>query len=206
VVYAIVLVLVACALGFATWRAGAFTPAATAAWNRIGRHHHLIDDRPLEERLGDRMPFLAGFFRQSSIPRLLAIANRKEDMNTWLVKTAVLTLVIAVLLTAVDLSFSIRYHALPIPLLLCLVIAAAFAILQFLSLQREARRRQDAINRSIAQSLTEMAILTYGGGSSSSPAAIATGRCSTSCQTTTGGGSPCTTSRPCCSTCARTRC
>jgi hypothetical protein len=175
--YGIVLVLVACVLGFALWRAGAFTPAAAAAWARIGRHHHLIDDRPLEERLGERMPFLAGFFRQSSIPRLLAIANRKEDMNTWLAKTAVLTLVIAVLLLAVDLAFSFSFHALPIPPLLCLIIAAAFAILQFLTLQREARRRQEAINRSIAQSLTEMAILTYGGGYTVSSALEFIARC-----------------------------
>ena len=176
-VYGLLLVLVACVLGLAMWRAGAFTPAAAAAWTRIGRHHHLVDDRPLEERLGERMPFLAGFFRQSSIPRLLAIANRKEDMNTWLVKTAVLTLVIAVLLMAVDVAFSIRFNALPIPPLLCLVIAAAFAIVQFLSLQREARRRQEAINRSIAQSLTEMAILTYGGGYTVSSALEFIARC-----------------------------
>jgi hypothetical protein len=176
-VYGIVLVLVACVLGFAMWRAGAFTPAAAAAWSRIGRHHHLVDDRPLEERLGERMPFLAGFFRQSSIPRLLAIANRKEDMNTWLVKAAVLTLVIAVVLLAVDVAFSISFHALPIPPLLCLAIAAAFAIMQFLTLQREARRRQEAINRSIAQSLTEMAILTYGGGYTVSSALEFIARC-----------------------------
>jgi hypothetical protein len=175
--YGVLLVLVACLIGLLMWRAGAFTPAAAAAWNRIGRHHHLIDDRPLEERLGERMPFLAGFFRQSSIPRLLAIANRKEDMNTWLVKTSVLTLLVAVLLIAVDLAFGISFHSLPIPPLLCLVIAAGFAILQFLLLQREARERQEAINRSIAQSLTEMAILTYGGGYTVSSALEFIARC-----------------------------
>jgi Type II secretion system (T2SS), protein F len=176
-VYGLLLVLVACVLGLAMWRAGAFTPAAAAAWNRIGRHHHLIDDRPLEERLGERMPFLAGFFRQSSIPRLLAIANRKEDMNTWLVKVAILTLLVAVLLTAMDFAFGVVFHSLLIPPLLCLILAAGFAILQFTSLQRQARERQEAINRSIAQSLTEMAILTYGGGYTVSSALEFVARC-----------------------------
>jgi hypothetical protein len=123
------------------------------------------------------MPFLAGFFRQSSIPRLLAIANRKEDMNTWLVKVSVLTLLVAVLLLAVDFVFSVVLHSLPIPPLLCLILAAGFALLQFMTLQREARERQDAVNRSIAQSLTEMAILTYGGGYTVSSALEFVARC-----------------------------
>ena len=162
--YGILLLLVASVLGLLMWRAGIFTPPAAVAWQRIGRHHHLIDDRPLEERLGERMPFLAGFFRQSSIPRLLTIANRGEDMNTWLVKVSVLTLLVAVLLLAVDFASSLLLHVLILPPLLCLLIAGGFAILQFLALQREARHRQEAVNRSIAQALTEMAILTYGGG------------------------------------------
>jgi len=176
-VYALLLVLVAGILGLALWRAGAFTPAAAAAWHRIGRHHHLVDDRRLEERLGERLPFLAGFFKQSSIPRLLAIANRTEDMNTWLVKVTILTLLVAVLLLAIDLVFGITFRVLPVPPLLCLILAGGFAILQFLSLQRQARERQEAVNRSIAQSLTEMAILTYGGGYTVSSAVEFIARC-----------------------------
>ena len=78
------------------WRSGVFTPRAVAAWSRIGRHHHLADDRPLDERLADRVPSLARFFRETSVPRLLAIANRRESLNTWLVKVTILTLLVAV--------------------------------------------------------------------------------------------------------------
>jgi Type II secretion system (T2SS), protein F len=176
-VYGVLLVLVAVLLGVLMWRAGIFTPAAVVAWQRIGRHHHLIDDRPLEERLGERMPSLAGFFRQSSIPRLLTIANRGEDMNTWLVKVTILTLLISVLLLAVDFVSSIFFGVLVLPPLLCLLIAAGFGILQFLALQREARHRQEAVNRAIAQALTEMAILTYGGGYTVSSALEFVARC-----------------------------
>jgi hypothetical protein len=59
------------------WRIGLFMPRAVGAWTRIGRHHHLTDDRPLDEWLADRMPSLARFFRETSVPRLLAIANRR---------------------------------------------------------------------------------------------------------------------------------
>jgi hypothetical protein len=175
--YGILLLVVAGLLGLLMWRARIFTPPAAVAWERIGRHHHLIDDRPLEERLGERMPFLAGFFRQSSIPRLLVIANRSEDMNTWLVKVTILTLLVSVLLLAVDFTSSVFLHVLILPPLLCLIIAAGFGLLQFLALQREARRRQEAINRSIAQALSEMAILTYGGGYTVSSALEFVARC-----------------------------
>src|SRR6266545_3476387 len=89
------------------WRMGVFTPRSVVAWTRIGRHHHLTDDRPLDERLGDRMPSLARFFRETSVPRLLAIANRRESLNTWLVKVAVYVLLVGVGLLSADLVASL---------------------------------------------------------------------------------------------------
>src|SRR6266700_773753 len=84
------------------WRMGVFTPRAVVAWTRIGRHHHLTDDRPLDERLGDSMPSLARFFRETSVPRLLAIANRRESLNTWAFKVALYVLVVGAALMALD--------------------------------------------------------------------------------------------------------
>src|SRR5579885_1309017 len=150
-------------LGALLWRFGAFTPRAVVAWSRIGRHHHLTDERPLDERLADRVPSLARLFRQTSVPRLLAIANRRENLNTWLIRVAGSVLVVGVALLAVDLLASFSSHQLPVPPLACLVLAGLFVPLSYLSLQLEARRRQDTINRAIAQSLSEMAILTYTG-------------------------------------------
>jgi hypothetical protein len=147
----------------AMWRMGVFTPRAVVAWTRIGRHHHLTDDRPLDERLGDRVPSLARLFRETSVPRLLAIANRREDLNTWLVKVAVYVLLVGAALTLLDFFGTVSTGTLPLPPLLCLIVAVCFAPLSYFSLRREARRRQDAVNREIAQSLSEMAILTYSG-------------------------------------------
>src|SRR5882672_2427007 len=96
------------------WRMGVFTPRSVVAWSRIGRHHHLTDDRPLDERLGDRVPSLARFFRETSVPRLLAIANRRESLNTWAVKVAVYVLIVGAALLAVDLFASVSSGTLPV--------------------------------------------------------------------------------------------
>ncbi|HXM56613.1 MAG TPA: type II secretion system F family protein [Candidatus Dormibacteraeota bacterium] len=145
------------------WRMGVFTPRAVVAWTRIGRHHHLTDERPLDERLGDRVPSLSRFFRETSVPRLLAIANRRESLNTWALKVTVYVLIVGAALMLVDLFASVSSHSLPVPPLVCLLVAGCFAPLSYLSLRSEARRRQDTINRSIAQALSEMAILTSSG-------------------------------------------
>jgi len=161
----------------AMWRMGVFTPRSVVAWTRIGRHHHLTDERPLDERMGDRVPSLARFFRETSVPRLLAIANRREGLNTWLVKVAVYVLLVGAALTLMDFFASVSTGSLPFPPLLCLVVAACFAPLSYLSLRREARRRQDAVNSEISQSLSEMAILTYSGAYTVSSALDFVARC-----------------------------
>jgi len=145
------------------WRSGAFTPASVTAWSRIGRHHRLTDDRPLEERMGDRVPALARFFRETSVPRLLRIADRREGLNAWLIRVAIYVLLVTVALLSVDLVLSLSRGSLPLPPVACVLVGAFFAPLSYVALQGEARQRQDALNRAIAQSLTEMAILTYTG-------------------------------------------
>jgi hypothetical protein len=157
------LLVLGCVVVLGLWRVGVFTPRSVAAWTRIGRHHHLTDERPLDERLADRVPSLARFFRETSVPRLLAIANRRESLNTWLVKVAVYVLIVGVALLMLDFVVGIRSGQVPVPPLLCLVVAGCFVPLSYLSLRAEARRRQDGINRSVAQSLSEMAILTFTG-------------------------------------------
>jgi hypothetical protein len=159
------------------WRMGVFTPRSVVAWTRIGRHHHLTDDRPFDERMADRVPSLGRFFRETSVPRLLAIANRRESLNTWLVKVAIYVLLVGAALTLMDFFVSVSAGALPVPPLLCLLLAGFFAPLSYFSLRREARRRQDAVNREIAQSLSEMAILTYSGAYTVSGALDFVARC-----------------------------
>jgi Type II secretion system (T2SS), protein F len=159
------------------WRMGVFTPRSVVAWGRIGRHHHLTDDRPLDERLGDRVPSLSRFFRETSVPRLLQIANRRESLNTWLVKVVVYVLIVGSALMAVDLFASVRSGTLPVPPVICLLVAGFFGPLSYLSLRAEARRRQDSVNRAISQALSEMAILTHSGAYTVSGALDFVARC-----------------------------
>ena len=135
----ILLLVAGGAMLVAMWRMGIFTPRAVVAWTRIGRYHHLTDDRPLDERLADRVPSMARFFRETSVPRLLAIANRREGLNTWLVKVAVYVLLVGAALTALDFFASVSQGTLPVPPLFCLVLAGLFAPLSYLALRREAR-------------------------------------------------------------------
>jgi hypothetical protein len=173
----VVLLVAGAAMVAGMWRMGVFTPRSVVAWTRIGRHHHLTDDRPLDERLGDRVPILARFFRETSVPRLLAIANRRESLNTWAVKVAVYVLLVGAALMTMDFVASVSSGQLPVPPLACLVVAGLFVPLSYFSLRQEARRRQDAINREIAQSLSEMAILTYSGAYTVSGALEFVARC-----------------------------
>jgi hypothetical protein len=157
------LLVAGCVMLAGLWRLGVFTPRAVRAWSRIGRHHHLIDERPLDERLGDRMPSLASLVRATSVSRLLAIAHRGESPRRWLVKVAISVLVVGAALTAVDFAGGAVAGRLPVPPLVGAAIAGLFVPLSYVSLRGEARRRRDAIDRAIAQSLSEMAILTSGG-------------------------------------------
>ena len=175
--YPIVLLIVGAGLIVVLWRSGAFTPRSVRAWTLIGSHHHLTDDRPLDERLADRMPSLANVFRETSVPRLLTIAQRRESLNTWLVKVTIYVIVVAVVLLGVDFWIQLRTHRLLFPPLVALLIAGLFVPLFYLSLREEARRRQAAINRAISQSLTEMAILTYSGQYTVSSALEFVARC-----------------------------
>src|ERR1051326_7421703 len=78
---------------------------------------------------------------------------------------------------SVELVVSLASGRLPVPPIACLIVGALFVPLSYLTLQGEARRRQDAVNRSIAQSLTEMAILTYAGQYTVSSALEFVARC-----------------------------
>jgi hypothetical protein len=159
------------------WRWGTFTPAGVKAWRRIGAHHHLTDDRPLEERVGDRIPSLARFFRETSVPRLLRIANRRESLQTWLLRVTVYALLATIAALGLDLIASVSQGQLPLPPLICVLLGALFAPLAYLSLQQEARARQAALNRAVNQSLTEMAILTQAGQYTVSSALELLARC-----------------------------
>jgi hypothetical protein len=152
---------VAVLLGAALWRAGALTPPPVVAWNRVGRNHGLLDDRPLTERLGERAPFVRRFDDAANIPRLLAIAGRTESATAWVLRTIALSLLLTLTGFALELFGFATGGELPFPLIYCVGLGAVAFTLGYLLLRIAAQRRQSAIEAGLSGALTELAILTY---------------------------------------------
>jgi hypothetical protein len=148
-------------LGAALWRAGALTPPPVVAWNRVGRNHGLLDDRPLTERLGERAPFVRRFDDAANIPRLLAIAGRTESATAWVLRTVALSLLVTLAGFALELFGFATGGELPFPLIYCVGLGAVAFTLGYLLLRIAAQRRQSAIDAGLSGALTELAILTY---------------------------------------------
>ncbi len=155
------IVLFGGAVGLALWRLGALTSPSAAAWNRVGRNHGLIDDKPLTERLGQRAPFLRRFDDAANIPRLLAIAGRTESATAWIMRNVALALLVLLAGVAVDLAVLTTRHTLPFPLLYCVLLSVVAFLIGYLLLRIAAKRRQSGLQGGLSGAMTEMAILTY---------------------------------------------
>jgi hypothetical protein len=155
------IVAAAVLLGGLLWRAGALTPPPVAAWDRVGRNHGLIDDRPLTERLGARAPFVRRFDDAANIPRLLAIAGRTESATAWVLRTIALSLLAMLAGFALELIGFASRGQLPFPLFYCVGLAAVSFTIGYLLLRIAARRRQQSLQSGLGGALTELAILTY---------------------------------------------
>ncbi|HYW25162.1 MAG TPA: hypothetical protein VE953_13430 [Terriglobales bacterium] len=151
----------AAVLGAALWRAGALTPPPVVAWNRVGRNHGLLDDRPLTERLGERAPFVRRFDDAANIPRLLAIAGRTESATGWMLRTVALSLLVTLAGFALELLGLSTGGELPFPLIYCIGLGGIAFTVGYLLLRIAAQRRQAAIQAGLSGALTELAILTY---------------------------------------------
>src|SRR5215471_820996 len=154
------IVAAALLLGFVLWRAGALTPPPVAAWDRVGRNHGLIDDRPLTERLGERAPFVRSFDDVANIPKLLTIAGRTESATGWVLRTVALSVLAMLAGFAIELIGFASRRQLPFPLFYCVGLGVfAFAI-GYLLLRIAAKRRQQALQEGLGGALTGLAILT----------------------------------------------
>jgi hypothetical protein len=145
------------------WRLGALTPPAVRAWQTIGKHHDLVDVRPLGDRLAERAPLIRRLRDAIDIERLLAIAGRDDSAAGWVLKRAGLALVFVVVLSALDGILGLVNGELPYPLLLPLLFGGAWFLLYYRILIRQARTRQELIDNALAESLPELAILTFTG-------------------------------------------
>jgi len=155
------IVAAAVVLGFVLWRAGALTPPPVSAWNRVGRNHGLIDDRPLTERLGERAPFMRSFDDVANIPKLLTIAGRTESATAWVLRTVALSVLVMLAGFAMELVGFASRGELPFPLIYCVGLAVVAFLVGYLLLRVAAKRRQQSLQAGLGGALTELAILTY---------------------------------------------
>ncbi|HXM54010.1 MAG TPA: hypothetical protein VOB72_01375 [Candidatus Dormibacteraeota bacterium] len=155
------IVAAAVLLGFVLWRAGALTPPPVSAWNRVGRNHGLIDDRPLTERLGERAPFMRSFDDVANVPKLLTIAGRSESATAWVLRTVALSVLVMLAGFALELIGFASRGELPFPLIYCVGLAVVAFLIGYLLLRVAAKRRQQALQAGLGGALTELAILTY---------------------------------------------
>jgi hypothetical protein len=155
------IIVAGAAVGLALWRLGALTSPSAVAWNRVGRNHGLIDDRPLTERLGQRAPLVRRFHDAANVPRLLAIAGRPEPATAWVLGNLALALLVLLVVLGVDLVVLATSRSLPFPILYCVLLGAVTFLLGYLLLRIAAQRRQARLDEGLGGALTEMAILTY---------------------------------------------
>src|SRR5256714_8966290 len=122
------------ALALVLWRAGALTPPPVAAWDRVGRNHGLIDDRPLTERLGERAPFVRSFDDVANIPKLLTIAGRTESATAWVLRTIALSVLAMLLGFVLEVVGYASRGELPFPLLYCVGLGLVAFVIGYLLL------------------------------------------------------------------------
>jgi hypothetical protein len=156
-----VIVGVAALLAVGLWRAGALTPPPVSAWQRVGRNHGLIDERPLTERLGARAPFVRRFDDAANIPRLLAVAGRTESATAWLLRTTAFAVLCSLVGFGLEILGIASQGSLPFPLIYCVGLGVVAFVIGYLLLRIGALRRQAALQAGLSGALTELAILTY---------------------------------------------
>src|SRR5437879_4820906 len=143
------------------WYLGVYTHPAVLTWQRLARLRGLADQRPLGERLGERVPLLRRAQEETDVGRLLAIAGRSENATGWLLRTgfqAGLALAATLLLDELTL---LANGELAYPPALGLAAGACVALLAYARLRGRAARRQRALGQAVADSLPHLAVMTY---------------------------------------------
>lgn len=143
------------------WYLGVSEHPAVLSWRRLARLRGLADQRPVGERLGERLPLLRRAQEETDIGRLLAVAGRTDSAVAWLLRSvflAGLALGVTLLLDQLSLVLAGRQA---FPPALALGVAAGVALLAYLDLRRQATSRQRALTRAVDDSLPHMAVLTF---------------------------------------------
>lgn len=145
----------------ALWYLGLYTHPAVLSWRRLARLRGLADQRPLGDRLGERIPHLRRVQQATNVARLLAIAGRRGTTMGWLLQVASQAGVVLVAMLLLDELGLVTGGGPAVPPGLGLVAAAGVALLAIARLRRRATERQRALRQAVADSLPHLAVMTY---------------------------------------------
>jgi hypothetical protein len=145
----------------ALWYLRVTTPPAVLSWERLTRLRGLSQKRPLGDRVGARLPLLRRLQAETDVGRLLVIAGQQQSASAWSLKTgATAGATLAGLLLLDELTL-VAKGQLAFPAGLALAAAATLAALAYVRLRNRAHRRQQALERAVADSLPHVAVMTY---------------------------------------------
>lgn len=143
------------------WYLGLHTHPAVLRWQRLARLRGLADQRPLGDRLADRVGLLQRAQEEMDVGRLLAIAGRNDSATGWILRVAGQAgLALAAVLVLDELAM-LAGQPPSIPPVGGLVAAACVAALGYVSLRRDASARQRALARAVADTLPNLAVMTF---------------------------------------------
>jgi hypothetical protein len=145
----------------ALWYLRVTTHPAVLSWERLTRLRGLSQKRPLGDRFGDRLPFLRRLQSETDIGRLLAIAGQAQSASAWSLKTGATAGAALAGLLLVDELTLLASGKLAFPAGLALAAAGTIAALAYVRLRNRAGRRQQALERAVADSLPHVAVMTY---------------------------------------------
>jgi hypothetical protein len=143
------------------WLLGAYTPPAVLSWRRLTRYRGLADQRPMADRLAERVAFVRHLQEEMDLGRLLAIAGSQQGPTAWLLSLLFLSGMACVALLGVDEAINVSVQYMLFPPWLALAAGVAVAVLSYAGLRAKARARQRLLGRAVADSLIHLAVVTH---------------------------------------------
>ena len=145
--------LVGLAWVVALWYLRVTTHPAVLSWERLSRLRGLSHKRPLGDRVGARLPVLRRLQAETDIGHLLVIAGQPQGASAWSLKTgATAGATLAGLLLLDELTL-LANGRLAFPPGLALAATVTVGALAYVRLRNRAHRRQQALERAVADSL-----------------------------------------------------
>ncbi|MHB8507143.1 MAG: hypothetical protein ACYDGR_00650 [Candidatus Dormibacteria bacterium] len=161
----------------AAWHFDLYTPSHVAATRRLLRMRGLLDTRPIQVRVGERIPFLKQLARETSLTRLLAISGSRQEPGQWVAMTAGLGLLVLLVLSALSIVLRAAAGSSVLPLWLAPSAAGGIVVLAYAASRQSSRGRRQTLTLELGDMLVTLGVLVGPGGASVEDALLSLARC-----------------------------